>query len=91
MILGLTLVLVFATFRLAIARGVYQNPSVLILDEATSALDSRSELLVRQAVHRLMENRTVSTIIVELIYSALQFCLFLLKSHGPQLRKYNTV
>ncbi|KAM7526043.1 hypothetical protein LguiA_015945 [Lonicera macranthoides] len=48
--------------RLAIARGVYQNASVLILDEATSALDSRSELLVRQAVHRLMENRTVLVI-----------------------------
>ncbi|XP_059668710.1 ABC transporter B family member 29, chloroplastic isoform X3 [Cornus florida] len=44
--------------RLAIARTVYQNPSILILDEATSALDSRSEFLVRQALQRLMENRT---------------------------------
>ncbi|KAL6988438.1 ABC transporter B member 29, chloroplastic [Sarracenia purpurea var. burkii] len=48
--------------RLAIARAVYQNPSILILDEATSSLDSRSELLVRQAVQRLMENRTVLVI-----------------------------
>ncbi|CAL5334512.1 unnamed protein product [Camellia sinensis] len=48
--------------RLAIARAVYQNSSILILDEATSALDSRSELLVRQAVQRLMENRTVLVI-----------------------------
>ncbi|XP_057488713.1 ABC transporter B family member 29, chloroplastic-like isoform X2 [Actinidia eriantha] len=48
--------------RLAIARAVYQNSSILILDEATSALDSRSELLVRQAVQRLMGNRTVRTI-----------------------------
>ncbi|CAH2057577.1 unnamed protein product, partial [Thlaspi arvense] len=48
--------------RLAIARAVYQNPSILILDEATSSLDSKSEFLVRQAVQRLMENRTVSTI-----------------------------
>ncbi|KAI8014953.1 hypothetical protein LOK49_LG05G00990 [Camellia lanceoleosa] len=47
---------------LAIARAVYQNSSILILDEATSALDSRSELLVRQAVQRLMENRTVLVI-----------------------------
>ncbi|GKV38914.1 hypothetical protein SLEP1_g46767 [Rubroshorea leprosula] len=45
--------------RLAIARALYQNSSILILDEATSALDSRSELLVRQAVERLMENHTV--------------------------------
>jgi ABC-type taurine transport system ATPase subunit len=47
------------TYRLAIARAFYQNSSILILDEATSALDSKSELLVRQAVERLMENRTV--------------------------------
>ncbi|KAF8403308.1 hypothetical protein HHK36_011410 [Tetracentron sinense] len=47
--------------RLAIARALYQNFSILILDEATSALDSRSELLVRQAVQRLMENHTVRT------------------------------
>lgn len=45
--------------RLAIARALYQNSSVLILDEATSALDSRSELLVRQAVDRLLGHHTV--------------------------------
>lgn len=45
--------------RLAIARALYQNSSILILDEATSALDSKSELLVRQAVKRLMKNHTV--------------------------------
>uniref|UniRef100_A0A803QK00 ABC transporter domain-containing protein n=1 Tax=Cannabis sativa TaxID=3483 RepID=A0A803QK00_CANSA len=48
--------------RLAIARALYQKSSVLILDEATSALDSRSELLVRQALERLMENHTVLVI-----------------------------
>ncbi|KAH9738166.1 ABC transporter B family member 29 [Citrus sinensis] len=44
--------------RLAIARALYQNSSVLILDEATSALDSRCELLVRQAVDRLLGHHT---------------------------------
>ncbi|XP_038906373.1 ABC transporter B family member 29, chloroplastic [Benincasa hispida] len=48
--------------RLAIARALYQNSSILVLDEATSALDSTSELLVRQALERLMENHTVLVI-----------------------------
>ncbi|GMJ02905.1 ABC2 homolog 12, ARABIDOPSIS THALIANA ABC TRANSPORTER HOMOLOG 12, ATP-binding cassette B29 [Hibiscus trionum] len=48
--------------RLAIARAVYQNSFILVLDEATSALDSKSEVLVREAVERLMENHTVLVI-----------------------------
>ncbi|WP_445633896.1 LuxR family transcriptional regulator [Nostoc sp. DSM 114161] len=45
--------------RIAIARIVHLNPKILILNEATSALDSESEALVREALERLIENRTV--------------------------------
>ncbi|MBN3786235.1 ABC transporter ATP-binding protein [Burkholderia sp. Ac-20353] len=44
--------------RVAIARAFLADAPVLILDEATSSLDSESEVLIQQAMERLMEGRT---------------------------------
>ena len=48
--------------RLAIARVLLKNPSILILDEATSALDTHSERLVQQALTPLVKGRTTIAI-----------------------------
>ncbi len=44
--------------RIAIARAILKDPSILILDEATSSLDAHSEVLVQDALEKLMEGRT---------------------------------
>jgi len=48
--------------RVAIARAVLRQAPILLLDEATSALDAESELLVQQALDRLMADRTTLVI-----------------------------
>ncbi|WP_245848815.1 ABC transporter ATP-binding protein [Lentzea kentuckyensis] len=44
--------------RVALARAILRDAPILLLDEATSALDSESEVLVQEALWRLMEGRT---------------------------------
>ncbi len=48
--------------RVAIARAMLKNAPILVLDEATSALDSESEVLIQDALWKLMEGRTAIVI-----------------------------
>ena len=43
---------------LTIARAILTDPRILILDEATSSVDTRTEVLIQDAMEKLMANRT---------------------------------
>lgn len=47
---------------LSIARAAVADPTILILDEATSSVDTRTEKLISEGMHKLMEGRTTFVI-----------------------------
>jgi len=67
--------------RIAIARAVLKNPQILVLDEATSALDTESEVLVQEALNKLMAGRT-SLVIAHRLSTILQADLILVMEKG---------
>jgi subfamily B ATP-binding cassette protein MsbA len=56
---GGTLLSVGQRQRIALARALLRQPTILILDEVTAHLDAESEAAIQQAIERAMEGRTV--------------------------------
>ncbi|MDC1132015.1 ABC transporter ATP-binding protein [Gammaproteobacteria bacterium] len=45
--------------RIAIARALYNDPSILVFDEATSALDGITEKVIMDAIYKLSSSKTI--------------------------------
>jgi ABC-type multidrug transport system fused ATPase/permease subunit len=76
--------------RLAIARTLLINPSILILDDSTSSVDAETEHLIRQALDTLIEGRTTFIIThrIPIIKSA-DLILMLDKGQIAEMGKHN--
>jgi ATP-binding cassette subfamily B protein len=70
---------------LSFARALAFDPRILILDEATSSVDTETELLIRDALHVLMEGRT--TIAIAHRLSTIQDMNKILVLHKGELRE----
>jgi ATP-binding cassette, subfamily B, multidrug efflux pump len=67
------------------ARALAHNPRFLILDEATSSVDTKTELLIREALDRLLSGRTALVIAHRL--STIQYADRILVFHKGRLRE----
>lgn len=76
--------------RVAIARTLLKNPRILILDDSTSSVDTETEAEIREALKRLMEDRT-TFIIAHRIQSIMNADQILVMDKGKiiQVGKHN--
>ncbi|MBI3457166.1 MAG: ABC transporter ATP-binding protein [Candidatus Rokubacteria bacterium] len=70
---------------LAVARALVYNPPVLVLDEATSSVDPDTELLVQDALDRLLSGRT--SVVIAHRFSTIQRADRVLVLHRGRLRE----
>lgn len=71
---------------LTIARAFLANPEILILDEATSSVDTRTELLIQDAMSKLMKGRT-NFVIAHRLSTIREADLILVMNHGTIIEK----
>ena len=72
----------------AFARALASDPSILILDEATSSVDTETEILIEQALNRLMEKRT--SVVIAHRLSTIQNADKIIVMHRGEIRESGT-
>lgn len=73
---------------LAFARTLAHNPHILVLDEATSSVDTETELLIQDAIEKLMQDRT--SIVIAHRLSTIRNADRILVMHHGELRESGT-
>ena len=73
---------------LAFARALAYNPKILVLDEATSSIDTETEILIRDALEKLLAGRT--SIIIAHRLSTIQNADRILVLHRGRVRETGT-
>lgn len=73
---------------ISFARALAFDPRILILDEATSSIDTETELLIRDAVERLMEGRT--SLVIAHRLSTIQSVDKIIVMHKGEIRETGT-
>jgi len=73
---------------LAFARALAFDPSVLVLDEATSNIDTETEILIQDAIKKVIKNRT--TIVIAHRLSTIQHANNIMVMHKGKIREMGT-
>ncbi|MCD8380566.1 MAG: ABC transporter ATP-binding protein/permease [Lachnospiraceae bacterium] len=73
---------------LSFARTLAHNPSILVMDEATANIDTETEILIQEALEKLMQGRT--TIMVAHRLSTIQHADCIMVMHKGKIRERGT-